>query len=217
MEDHSSKSRAQPGRKGAATKARLMQAARTMLKTCSPLDLTAISVSRAAGTAPPSFYVYFADVRALMLALADDAADSLIGVSKAFEQEWPPDALEDCAAAFVQDFIAVWRANADVLAYRNLAADRGDTEFDESRVRSSLPILSALTDRMLAAWPADTAPRRVELFAESVILYASMERLAATSGVDRPDQLRPDHYIAAFARMIANATRPRPPIVAQTA
>ena len=186
-----------------------MDAARAMLKDCSALELTAISVSRRAGTAPASFYVYFADVRALLLALADDAAESQLAVASAFQVAWPPEDLAAWAAAFVQDFIATWRANAAVLGYRNLEADRGDRDFDASRVRSSLPILAALTDRMLAAYPAGEAPRRVECFAEAVILYASLERLAATSLVERPDQLRPDHYVAAFVRMIVNATAPR--------
>jgi len=185
-----------------------MDAAQTMLKTRSPLDLTAIAVARAAGAAPPSFYVYFADVRALMLALSDSAADSLMAVADAFAVDWPPPHPNAWATDFVTAFVAAWCANAEVLAYRNLEADRGDVAFDASRVQSSLPILTALTDRMMAAYPAGQSPRRVECFAEAVILYAGMERLAAVSLVTRPGQLQPHHYVAAFARMIANAVAP---------
>jgi AcrR family transcriptional regulator len=204
------KGRASPGRKGAVTRARLMNAARAMLSECSPLDLTAIAVSRTAGTAPPSFYVYFADIRALMLALAEEAADSLIAVADVFAVDWPPPDIQSWAVQFVERFIAVWRANAEVLAFRNLEADRGDIAFDASRVRSSLPILTALTDRMIEAYPPGAAPRRVDCFAEAVILYASMERLAATTLVERAEQLQPRHYVAAFSRMIARVTLPQP-------
>jgi AcrR family transcriptional regulator len=52
-----------------------MDAAREMLKAASPIELTAIAVSRADGTAPPSFYVYFADTRDLVLAIRNLEAD----------------------------------------------------------------------------------------------------------------------------------------------
>jgi AcrR family transcriptional regulator len=52
-----------------------MDAAREMLKAASPIELTAIAVSRADGTAPPSFYVYFADTRDLLLAIRNLEAD----------------------------------------------------------------------------------------------------------------------------------------------
>lgn len=52
-----------------------MDAAREMLKAALPIELTAIAVSRAAGTVPPSFYVYFADIRDLLLAIRNLEAD----------------------------------------------------------------------------------------------------------------------------------------------
>lgn len=210
MAGESKKSRATPGRKGAATRARLMAAAREIIRDQSPMALTAISVSRNAGVASPSFYVYFSDVRALMLALAEDSAESLIVPAAAFDTPWPPDDLLGWSTEFVEDFVAAWRANAEILLYRNLEADRGDLAFDDARIRAGLPILTALTDRMIAAWPEGEAPRRVDCFAESVILYASLERFAAASLLPRKNQLQPHHYVAAFARMIAAAVQPRP-------
>jgi AcrR family transcriptional regulator len=61
--------------RGAKTRSRLMDAAREMLKAALPIELTAIAVSRAAGTVPPSFYVYFADIRDLLLAIRNLEAD----------------------------------------------------------------------------------------------------------------------------------------------
>lgn len=174
-----------------------------MLKSASPIELTAIAVARAAGVAPPSFYVYFADTRDLLLALADEAAADLAGLAGHFEGAWPPADLHAWAAAFVADFVATWSAHGEVLAARNLEADRGDPAFDDSRVASSLPVLEALTDRILAVRPPGA--KRVEAFAEAVIHYAVMERLASVEGRTRPIRLQPHHYKAAMARILVAA------------
>lgn len=186
-----------------------MAAARDMLKSASPMELTAIGVARAAGVAPPSFYVYFADTRDLLLALAEEAAADLAALVRHFAGPWPPADLSGWAAGFVGDFVATWSAHGEVLAARNLEADRGDPAFDDSRVASSLPVLEALTDRILAARPAGA--KRVEAFAEAVIHYAVIERLALVEGRTRPIRLQPHHYKAAMARILVAALGPQQP------
>jgi AcrR family transcriptional regulator len=183
-----------------------MDAAREMLKSASPIELTAISVSRAAGTAPPSFYVYFADTRDLLLALATDASEAMKAMGRHFEPPALPAADKQAwAEDFVQDFVGTWDAHCEVLAIRNLEADRGDRAFDELRVDSSLPVLNGLTDHMLARRPAGT--RRVDVFSEAVIYYAVLERIATIERTTQPIRLQPRHYKAALARMIAEAVR----------
>lgn len=193
--------RAAPGRRGAATRTRLMAAAREMLKSASPIELTAIGIARAAGVAPPSFYVYFADTRDLLLALSEEAATELAALARHFEVAWPPEDLHGWATAFVEDFVATWSGHGDVLAARNLEADRGDPAFDDSRVNASLPVLEALCGRILDGRPAGS--RRVEAFAEAVIHYAVLERLASVEGRTRPIRLQSHHYKAAMARMLS--------------
>lgn len=181
-----------------------MESAREMLKTASPLDLTAIAVSRAAGTAPPSFYVYFADTRDLLLALASDASDAMKAMERHFEPPtMPPDNPLAWAQAFVEDFVATWDHHCEVLAFRNLEADRGDAAFDDLRVASSLPVLNGLTEAMLAARPEGS--KRVNVFSEAVIYYAVMERIATIERTTQSSRLQPHHYKAAIARMIASA------------
>lgn len=184
-----------------------MDAARDMLKTASPMELTAIAVSRAAGTAPPSFYVYFADTRDLLLALATDASEAMKALGRHFEAPVSPaaDSLA-WAEAFVADFVATWDAHCEALAVRNLEADRGDRAFDALRVESSLPVLSGLTDAMLPQRPEGA--RRVDVFAEAVIFYAALERVATVDRTTAPNRLQPRHYKAALARMIAGAVGP---------
>jgi AcrR family transcriptional regulator len=181
-----------------------MEAAREMLKTSSPMELTAIAVSRAAGTAPPSFYVYFNDTRDLLLALAADASEAMKAIGRHFEPSAMPTADHLAwAQAFVEDFVATWDHNCEALAVRNLEADRGDAAFDELRVDSSLPVLNGLTEAMIAARPPGT--KRVHLFSEAVIYYATLERIATIDRTTQPIRLQPHHYKAAIARMIATA------------
>lgn len=178
-----------------------MAAAREMLKTASPIELTAIAVSRAAGTAPPSFYVYFADTRDLLLALAAEASEAMKALGRHFETPPGTDG-PGWAEGFVNDFVQTWDAHCEVLAFRNLEADRGDRAFDELRVDSSLPVLNGLTDAMLATRPG---ARRVDVFAEAVIFYAVLERIATVERTTAPIRLQPKHYKAALARMVAQA------------
>lgn len=182
-----------------------MAAARKMLKAASPIELTAIAVSRAAGAAPPSFYVYFADTRDLLLALSEEASNELKALTRHLETPWPAGEAEAHAEAFVADFVSTWDSHCEVLAIRNLEADRGDPRFDESRVQSSLPVLTALTDRFVEARPG---MRRVDCFAEAVIYYATLERIATIEKTTQAHRLQPRHYKAALARMIAQAVTP---------
>jgi AcrR family transcriptional regulator len=184
-----------------------MDAAREMLRTASPIELTAIAVSRAAGTAPPSFYVYFADTRDLLLALSQEASKAMQALGRHFAPPmWPAGDPTAWAAALVEDFVTTWQAHSEVLAIRNLEADRGDLQFDEQRVQSSLPVLNGLTDAMMAVRP--TSVRRVEAFAEAVVFYASLERIATIEHTTQPHRIQPHHYKAAIARMLTATLAP---------
>ncbi|MGL6044432.1 MAG: hypothetical protein ACRC1J_10960 [Sandaracinobacteroides sp.] len=175
-----------------------------MLNAASAIELTAIAVSRAAGTAPPSFYVYFADTRDLLLALAQEASVAMTTLGQHFSPpNWPTPDVETWAEAFVAEFVATWNRHCEVLAIRNLEADRGDPQFEQLRVDSSLAVLTGLTDLMMAARPAGS--RRVEAFAEAVICYATLERIATIDKTTPASRLQPRHYKAAMARMLAKA------------
>ncbi len=156
-----------------------MDTARETLKTASPIELTAISVSRAAGTAQPSFYVCFADA-------AGPGRNSRAS-----------------AVAFGQDFVEKLNAHCKVLAIRNPEADRRDSASDELRAERSLPVPNGLTDAILATGPKGS--RRVDMFAQAFIFFAVPERIATVARTTAPVRLQPKHYKAALARMIAKA------------
>ena len=61
-----------PGRRGRATRQRLLECTTGMLEAGSYRDLKVIDIAREAGTSPATFYQYFADVEAAILVLAED-------------------------------------------------------------------------------------------------------------------------------------------------
>lgn len=184
-----------------------MDAARAMLRSASPIEITAVAVSRSAGAAPPSFYVYFADTRDLLLALSEEASEAMEALGRHFAPPiWPAADVSAWAVALVEDFVTTWQAHSEVLAIRNLEADRGDLRFDDHRVRSALPVLNGLTDAMVAARPPGTP--RIEPFAEAVIFYSSLERMATVDRTTPSNRVQPHHYKAAIARMLAATVTP---------
>src|SRR5579884_2649157 len=71
------------GRRGQATRQKLLDCLSEMLKTSPYRDVKVIDVARMAGTSPATFYQYFPDVEGAVLELAEEMAreaESLTGV-----------------------------------------------------------------------------------------------------------------------------------------
>ncbi len=64
-----------PGRRGQATRTRLLEQALAMLASTSYRDLKVVDIARGAGTSPATFYQYFPDAEAALRALADDLVE----------------------------------------------------------------------------------------------------------------------------------------------
>ena len=59
-----------PGRRGLATRQRLLDATAEQLESCGFRDLKVIDIARSAGTSPATFYQYFPDAEAAVLVQA---------------------------------------------------------------------------------------------------------------------------------------------------
>ncbi|MEM5388776.1 TetR/AcrR family transcriptional regulator [Paraburkholderia phymatum] len=169
------------GRKGNETRYRLMEAARRLLKMQSPVELTAVSIAKEAGTSSATFYIYFDDVRDIIYALSEVASLELGEVHRLLEQESNPAAVDmEHARRVVDAFNDVWNRHRDVLRYRNLEADRGDRAFSDLRVRSAIRIIDRFVERIMAAYPEKERPSRGQAYAEATVLFAAMEGIAET-------------------------------------
>ena len=65
-----------PGRRGLATRQRMMDATGVLLETVAYRDLKVVDIAREAGTSPATFYQYFPDVEAAVLAMAADLGEA---------------------------------------------------------------------------------------------------------------------------------------------
>jgi AcrR family transcriptional regulator len=169
------------GQKGRATRRRLMDVTRRLLKTQSPMEITAVSIAQEAETSSATFYMYFDDVKDIMFALSQAAAEEMAIVHSVVDEPWDPSVVEVAhARRVVEAFDSVWDKHREVLRYRNLEADRGDPRFEQLRIAYYMPLIERLADRILAAYPPGKRPRKGDAYAEASVIHAALEGIAAT-------------------------------------
>lgn len=169
------------GRKGLQTRQKLMAAARKLLDVYSPVELTAVSIAKEAGTSSASFYMYFEDVRDVLYALAGEAAVAMAAIHDVVRPPWEAGAVSQNALKLVEQFNGVWENHRQVLRFRNMEADRGDPRFEALRMSTYVPFIDLLARQLIAACPRDrTRPTLSQAFALASVLHAAMERLAST-------------------------------------
>ncbi len=102
-----------PGRRGRATRRRLLDATRDLLDERGYRDLTVVDISRRAGTSPATFYQYFPDVdealRALAAAVVLEGSALLTETAEASVHAGDARSLADAFLAFFEEHRAVLR------------------------------------------------------------------------------------------------------------
>lgn len=136
-----------PGRRGLATRQRLLDCTAALLATTSYRDLKVTDISREAGTSPATFYHYFPDIESALTVLAQATADrgaelaELVG-----EEPWKGTVGYEAALRLVDGVLAFWGDNAAVLRVVDLLAKEGDTGFRAIRTRMLNSTTRALAD-----------------------------------------------------------------------
>jgi AcrR family transcriptional regulator len=169
------------GRKGFLTRQKLMVAARKLLDVYSPVELTAVSIAKEAGTSSASFYMYFEDTRDILFALATEAGTAMTSIHEIVQQPWEPDTVHAHSLHLVETFNTIWHEHRQVLRFRNLEADRGDPRFEALRMSTYIPFIDKLARQIVANCPTDKPrPTLSQAFALASVVHAAMERLATT-------------------------------------
>jgi AcrR family transcriptional regulator len=181
-----------------------LAATRELLETVSPFNLTVAAIAKAAKTAPATLYVYFDDVQDVFYALSVEAWEEFEAMTRN-HPEWfvDPARIDADAQQFVDDFNRVWDRHSHALQYRNLESDRGNARFQDLRTANALPLIDRLATAVRAARPAASSR---EAYADAVVLFSAVERLAATRHQfpsDRP-RIPSDELRNAQARVIAS-------------
>tara|TARA_Y100000590_G_scaffold34486_1_gene37632 strand:- start:159 stop:797 length:639 start_codon:yes stop_codon:yes gene_type:complete len=135
-----------PGRRGLATRQRLLDATRRLLDTVAYRDLKVVDIAREAGTSPATFYQYFPDVETATLALAGDLGEAWHeDLSKLVtNRDWDsdPDGSAHQVAAGMLEF---WTRHKPVLRVLDLGSMEGDSRFREIRTFLLAGATTALT------------------------------------------------------------------------
>ena len=169
------------GERAAATRQRLLDAALALLQRDGVLDLKVVDITREAGAAPATFYQYFADLDAAVLALAEMAVDDEAPLVDFLQPVWSSPADHPRAAAFVDAYTTYWNDHQAVLLVRNLKAEQGDIEFRAVRTRANLLLLRRMADMVTAGQAAGRVSPLLDPFATAAAMMSMLDRLLAYS------------------------------------
>jgi AcrR family transcriptional regulator len=167
------------GKRGAATRRRLLEATAQLLESDGVRDLRVVDIARAVGTSPATFYQYFRDVEEAVLALTEEVGEELAPVDELLDRPWSGASGLDTAREMVDAFLRYWDAHRAVLRTRNLAAQEGDVRFRQVRNNSLRPLTDHLATTVTESQAAGRVSDEVAPMAAAAALVALLERMAA--------------------------------------
>ncbi len=162
------------GKRGAATRRRLLDATGEQLESNGLRDLRVVDIARAVGTSPATFYQYFRDVEEAVLALAETVGEQTSPLVELLDSPWQGEAGLESARRLVDGFLRYWDDHRAILRTRNLAAQEGDQRFRDVRNASLQPITQGLSRKV-----AENGAEGIAPYAAAAALVAMMERMAA--------------------------------------
>jgi AcrR family transcriptional regulator len=135
------------GRRGQATRQKLLDCLSEMLSTSPYRDVKVIDVARMAGTSPATFYQYFPDVEGAVLELADEMAMEGASLTDLVAgRSWAGRAGAQTATELVDGFFSFWRKNDAILRVVDLGSAEGDKRFNRIRTRVLNAVAGPLAD-----------------------------------------------------------------------
>nr|WP_202489626.1 MULTISPECIES: TetR family transcriptional regulator [unclassified Streptomyces] len=135
------------GRRGQATRQKLLDCLSDMLSSSPYRDVKVIDVARKAGTSPATFYQYFPDVEGAVLEIAEQmAAESADLTDLVRDRSWVGKAGWQTAQELVDGFLEFWRRNDAILRVVDLGAAEGDKRFYKLRMKILNSVNSSLAD-----------------------------------------------------------------------
>ena len=169
-----------PGRRGRATRQRLLECTAEMLTTSSYRDLKVIDIAREAGTSPATFYQYFGDVQTAILVLAEEMARDAARLPKIIGSgSWKGRAGYDRSVELVDAFFSFWEDHRGVLRVVDLATSEGDQRFRQIRTRLLTGVTDALAGVMAEFQREGKVPTDIEPRAEAGVLVTMLAHVAA--------------------------------------
>ena len=136
------------GRRGQATRQKLLDCLSEMLSSSPYRDVKVIDVARKAGTSPATFYQYFPDVEGAVLEIAEQMATEGAELTDAASRAAPGSARPAGRPPRNSStgFLEFWRRNDAILRVVDLGAAEGDKRFYKIRMKILNSVTNSLTD-----------------------------------------------------------------------
>jgi AcrR family transcriptional regulator len=167
------------GKRGAATRRRLLDATAGLLESHGVRDLRVVDIARRVGSSPATFYQYFRDVEEAVLVLAEEVGEDLAPVGELLARPWKGEAGLETAREMVDAFLRYWDGHRAVLRTRNLAAQEGDRRFRDVRNRSLRPLTEGVAAKVAESQAHGRVGPGIAPIAAAAALVAMLERMAA--------------------------------------
>jgi AcrR family transcriptional regulator len=165
-----------PGRRGRATRDKLLQCTAELLDKSSYRDVTVIEIARCAGCSPATFYQYFADVEAAVLVLAEEMASNGKSLTSLIHgSDWKG---KGSAAAVVDAFLELWETHRAILRVVDLATAEGDLRFQSARTHLLNEVTLALRDVIDDSRSGGAHPKDLEPMAQAATLVSMLAHVA---------------------------------------
>jgi len=167
-----------PGRRGRATRQKLLDATAALLETSSYRELKVVDIARKAGTSPATFYQYFPDVEVAILALGEvmDAEGEVL--AEPVHGAWNGRAGAEASMNLVQGFLDFWEEHEAVLRVVDLAIVEGDRRFRRIRNELLAPVTFALIEVITEHQKAGKHPDTVDPRAHAAVLLSMLAHVA---------------------------------------
>jgi len=206
-----------PGRRGQATRQKLLDCAADMLRTTSYRDLKVVDIAREAGTSPATFYQYFPDVESAILVLADEMVAS--GTEQFADlvnaNSWKGKAGYEGAEALASAMLTFWAEHQPVLRVIDLATDEGDPRFANIRIHLLNDLNNALAKAAKDHQKAGKGQPGIDSEAIAGVLVAMLAHVSAHRLGFELWGVRADDLQATMARIVFwTVTGQKPPSAA---
>lgn len=187
-----------PGRRGRATRDKLLKATADLLDKKSYRDLTVVEIAKRARTSTATFYQYFEDVEVALVELARELTDEAPQLVEIIETEdW---------LKLVDAFVDLWERHSAILRVVDLATAEGDLRFRNIRTHLLSQVTDALRDAIVRADGNDVEPRAQAATLVSLLAHVAEHRYGYEFWGIRLDDMR-----RSTARLVAWGVTAREP------
>jgi AcrR family transcriptional regulator len=197
-----------PGRRGRATRDKLLKATAELLDKSSYRDITVVEIARRARTSTATFYQYFTDVEAALVELARELTDEGPRIVNLIRSgDWQTDGPK-AALKLVDAFVDLWERHHAILRVVDLATSEGDLRFRNIRTHLLSQVTDELRDAIIKTGDQQLEPRAQAATVVSLLAHVAEHRYGYEFwGIKLDDMRRSTAHMVAWG--ITGGREPR--------